>query len=181
MQYLFSLLSLRDILKPMFFHRLLRIAFSVPLFTASAILLVIALSLPGHAVSANAVSATRQVTFLPVNASISAEVADTERAREKGLMYRTHLGEDKGMIFYFDRTGYHAFYMYNTRIPLSVIFLNDSFKIVDIQDMSPCKEMNPSACPIYTPRAACKYAIEVNQEFVRKHGIKTGDLVKIQK
>ena len=119
--------------------------------------------------------------FLPVNASIRVEVADTERTREKGLMFRTHLGENKGMIFYFDRTGYHAFYMYNTRIPLSVIFLNESLKIVDIQDMSPCTEVNPSACPIYTPRGACKYAIEVNPEFVRKHGIKTGDLVRIQK
>ena len=165
----------------MFFHRLSRIAFPVPFITSSAILLVIALSLPGHGVSANAVRTSRQVTFLPVNVSIRAEVADTEWAREKGLMYRTHLGENSGMIFYFDQTGYHAFYMYNTRIPLSVIFLNESLRIVDIQDMAPCPEQNPSACPVYTPHAACKYVIEVNQEFVRKHGIKTGDLVRIQK
>lgn len=85
------------------------------------------------------------------------------------------------MIFYFDRTGYHAFYMYNTRIPLSVIFLNESLRIVDIQDMAPCIEKNPSACPIYTPHAMCKYAIEVNQEFVKRHGIKTGELVRIEK
>ena len=118
---------------------------------------------------------------MPANALLRAEVADTEITREKGLMYRTYLGENEGMIFYFDQPGHHAFYMYNTRIPLSVIFLNESLRIVDVQEMVPCLEQNPSACPIYTPRAACMYAIEVNQEFVREHGIKKGDKVRIQK
>ena len=163
----------------MFFHRLWRIAFLVPLFTASATPLVLSLYLPTDA--AGPVNTSCEVTFLPANASIRAEVADTEQARERGLMFRTHLGENRGMIFYFDQTGYHAFYMYNTRIPLSVIFLNESLRIVDIQDMAPCLEQNPLACPIYTPHAECKYAIEVNHEFIRKNGIKTGDLVKIQK
>jgi uncharacterized protein len=160
---------------------LYRLAFPVPLFTTLVILLVILLSPPGHSASGNGKNAARRVTFLPANVSIRAEVADTEQARARGLMYRTYLGENEGMIFYFDQTGYHAFYMYNTRIPLSVIFLNEGLGIVDIQDMLPCTEKNPSACPIYAPRAASKYAIEVNQEFVRKHGIKTGDLVKIRK
>ncbi len=165
----------------MFLHCSWRIAFPVPFFAASAIVLVMVLGLPGYGAGGNGGNPTWRVTFPSVNASIKAEVADTEQAREKGLMYRTHLGENEGMIFYFDQTGYHAFYMYNTRIPLSVIFLNESLRIVDIQGMAPCVEKNPSACPIYTPHAACKYAIEVNQEFVRKHGIKTGDLVRIQK
>ncbi len=54
-------------------------------------------------------------------------------------------------------------------------------QIVDIQDMVPCKEVNPSACPVYVPKAACNYVIEVNPEFVRKYGVKTGDLVKIER
>ena len=165
----------------MFLGRLWRIAFPVPLLTASAILLVIALSVPGDALSANAAITYQRLTFLPVNASIRAEVADTARAREKGLMYRKSLGRDRGMIFYFDQPGHPAFYMYNTRIPLSVIFLNGSLEIVDLQDMAPCMEENPSACPIYAPKAACSYAIEVNQQFVRKYGIKTGDRVRVEK
>ena len=165
----------------MFLHRSCRLAFPVPFFTASAIVLVMVLGLPGYGAGGNGGNPTCRVTFPSANASIKAEVADTERAREKGLMYRTHLGKSEGMIFYFNQTGYHAFYMYNTRIPLSVIFLNEGLKIVDIQDMAPCIEKNPSACPIYTPRAACKYAIEVNQEFVKRHGLKAGELVQIQK
>jgi hypothetical protein len=164
----------------MFLHRSW-IAFPVPFFIASAIVLVMVLGLPGYGAGGNGGNPTWRVTFPSANASIKAEVADTERVREKGLMYRTHLGENEGMIFCFNQTGYHAFYMYNTRIPLSVIFLNESLRIVDIQDMAPCVERNPSACPIYTPHAACSYAIEVNQEFVKRHGIKTGELVRIQK
>ncbi len=122
-----------------------------------------------------------RVTFLRANVTIKAEVADTDELRARGLMFRTRLGKNEGMLFYFDRTDYHAFYMYNTRIPLAVIFLNESLRIVDIQEMGPCLERNPSRCPVYTPAAACKYAIEVNPEFVRTHAIKTGDLVKIQK
>jgi uncharacterized membrane protein (UPF0127 family) len=166
----------------MFSRRQQKLAFPVPLLTTAAILAVVmALGLPSNAAGANEVITYQRLTFLPVNASIRAEVADTERAREKGLMYRKSLGKDRGMIFYFDQTGYHAFYMYNTRIPLSVIFLNESLRIVDIQEMVPCMEREPSACPVYTPHAACKYVIEVNQAFVRKHRIKIGDEVRIQK
>jgi uncharacterized membrane protein (UPF0127 family) len=165
----------------MFLGRLWRIAFPVPVFSAITIHLVVFLALTGCSLGGNGDGKARQVTFLPANVLLRAEVADTDRTREKGLMYRTYLGENDGMIFYFDQPGHHAFYMYNTRIPLSVIFLNGSLEIVDLQDMAPCMEENPSACPIYAPKAACSYAIEVNQQFVRKYGIKTGDRVRIEK
>jgi len=119
------------------------------------------------------------VRFLPSKVSIRAEAAETEAARQKGLMHRTSLGENEGMIFFFADRGYHSFYMFNTKIPLSVIFLDETLRIVDILDMEPCPSKNPVDCPIYTPRSHCRYAIEVNQEFVRKHGIKVGDPVKI--
>lgn len=164
----------------MLLHHPFRIAFPVPYRLIALLLLATIVALPKVGLSA-AASTLRRVTFLPANATIMAEVADTEQMRQRGLMFRTHLGEDKGMIFYFDQTGYHAFYMYNTRIPLSVIFLNENLRIVDIQEMGPCLELNPSACPVYTPSAACKYVIEVNPGFVLKHGIKPGGMIKIHK
>ena len=121
------------------------------------------------------------VTFLPSRVSIRAEAAETDLARQKGLMYRTSLGENDGMIFYFADKANHSFYMYNTRIPLSVIFLDETLRVVDILEMEPCQSQNPGDCPIYTPRAPCRYAIEVNQEFVKKHGIAIGDTAKIAK
>jgi uncharacterized protein len=155
-------------------------AFPIPLSRSISIYLL-SVFLAACSLTGTAYSATRHVIFMPSNVSLKAEVADTEAARERGLMHRTHLAANDGMIFYFDQVGYHAFYMYNTRIPLTVIFLNESLNIVDMRDMSPCVEKDPSACPVYAPQAACKYAIEVNQEFVRKHRIKKGNLVRIQK
>jgi uncharacterized membrane protein (UPF0127 family) len=161
--------------------RLSKIAFPMPLSIALAIQVAMLLSLASWSQGSDGENVIRRVIFLPVNAALRAEVADTDAARAKGLMHRAHLGKNEGMIFYFDAPGYHAFYMYNTRIPLSVIFLNENLRIVDIKDMAPCKEQDPSDCPVYRPRAACKYAIEVNQEFIRKHRIKRGDLIRIEK
>ncbi len=161
--------------------RLSRLAFPVPLFNAIVIQLLFFFSLTGCSLGGNGEPRIRQVRFLPANVSLRAEVADTDQARQKGLMYRTRLGENEGMIFYFDDEGYHAFYMFNTRIPLSVIFLNKSLQIVDIQEMAPCAEQNPADCPVYAPKAPCLYAIEVNQQFPGKYGIKTGDRVQIGK
>ena len=162
--------------------RLYGVAFPMPLLGAITFLLSALAGLSGCSLRGDEDDpAVQQIMFLPAKVSISAEVANTELTRERGLMHRTHLGENAGMIFYFDRTGYYTFYMYNTRIPLTVIFLNEDLKVVDMQDMAPCPEQNPSACPLYPSRAPCKYAIEVNQGFVQKNGIKVGDLAKIGK
>ena len=152
----------------------------LPVHVLTFVLLVLVSIVAAWAHNARADGVTHDVIFLPSKIAIKAEVADTDASRARGLMYRTRLGAKEGMIFYFSQTGYHAFYMYNTRIPLTVIFLNESLKIVDIRDMAPCAEKDPVACPVYSPKAACKYAIEVNQEFVPKYGIRVGNLVKIK-
>jgi uncharacterized membrane protein (UPF0127 family) len=110
-----------------------------------------------------------------------AEKADSAEKRSRGLMYRTSLSEKDAMIFYFDESAYHTFWMYNTRIPLTVIFLDDRLKIVDMKSMSPCLEKNADLCPTYTSRGLARYAIEVNQGFVGKYNIRIGDSVTIGK
>ncbi len=92
-------------------------------------------------------------------------------------MDRFSLGQEEGMIFCFERSGLQSFWMYNTRIPLTIIFLNERLRIVDIQDMAPCLKKNAESCRVYTSRKSAKYAIEVNQGFVSKHGIVLGDCV----
>lgn len=120
-----------------------------------------------------------RITFRPAGVSIVAEKADSPSMRERGLMYRTRLGEKDAMMFYFDETAHHAFWMYNTRIPLTVIFLDEGLKIVDMQNMSPCLEKNSDLCTVYASQSPARYAIEVNQGFVGKYGIKIGDRVTI--
>jgi uncharacterized membrane protein (UPF0127 family) len=156
-------------------------AFPMPAVRVVLILVAAFLCITACSLFGDPGGATQKVTFLPVNISIRVEVAATESARQKGLMHRTHLGEKEGMLFYFDQLGYHSFYMYNTRIPLSVIFLDEDLRIVDIQNMAPCREQNADLCPTYAARAAARYALEVNQGFTEKYGVKIGDRVRIER
>jgi uncharacterized membrane protein (UPF0127 family) len=122
-----------------------------------------------------------RIVFKPGGVTVLAEKADSPDKKARGLMFRTSLGQKEGMIFYFEESGYQTFWMYNTRLPLTIIFLNDKGRIVDIQDMQPCLEKNANLCETYTSRTAAQYAIEVNQGFTKTYGITVGDKVVIEK
>jgi uncharacterized membrane protein (UPF0127 family) len=100
---------------------------------------------------------------------IPVEIADTPAKQEAGLMGRTALAADAGMLFVFDRDQPLSFWMKDTLIPLSIAFINSEGLIVDIQDMQPLDETpHDSAAP-------AKYALEVNQGFFAANGIQVGD------
>jgi uncharacterized membrane protein (UPF0127 family) len=85
------------------------------------------------------------------------------------------------MIFYFEEAAYQTFWMYNTKIPLTIIFLDENLRVVDIQDMQPCPEKNPERCETYTSQSPARYALEVNLGFARKHGIRIGEQAIIER
>jgi len=106
---------------------------------------------------------------------VRVEVADTEPERELGLMGRTALGEDRGMLFVFDEEQELSFWMKDTLIPLSVAFMDSEGRIVDIQDMKPLDEDPP-----YTVSAEpAQYALEVNKGFFEERGIEVGDSAEL--
>jgi len=109
------------------------------------------------------------------NDTLHVEVAETFYERAHGLMYRTYLDPDSGMLFVFETPDTLSFWMYNTLIPLDIAFLDSNFVIVDIKhgvplDTTPIKSTKP-----------CLYALEVNLGYFKKRGIKEGDTVKIIK
>lgn len=116
---------------------------------------------------------------LTINASggetvkLRVEIADNDAERQRGLMERTALGEDRGMLFVFDAEATRSFWMKNTLIPLSVAYLDSEGQIIDIQDMQPLDETShPSAEP-------AKYALEVNQGYYEEHGVEVGDIAEL--
>jgi len=105
--------------------------------------------------------------------TIKIEVARSEQEQERGLMFRERMGKDEGMLFVYEREARLSFWMKNTRLPLSIAFIDQSGKIVDIQDMEPFSlETHTSAYP-------ARYALEMNRGWFAREGIKVGDLVKI--
>ena len=103
---------------------------------------------------------------------IEVELADTFEKRQQGLMNRTSLDKDKGMLFIFEKEQYLYFWMKNTSIPLSIAYISSSGQIVDILDLEPYSlKLVKSSYPAL-------YALEVNRGFFKKNGINTGDSVK---
>ncbi|MBL8520369.1 MAG: DUF192 domain-containing protein [Betaproteobacteria bacterium] len=104
--------------------------------------------------------------------SIRADVAATDATREKGLMFREKMGRNEGMLFVFSYLGYHAMWMRNTPLPLSVAFMDDKGTILSIHDMDPFSEnLHQSAGP-------ARFALEMNKGWFATAKVKVGDQVK---
>ncbi|MGB7160632.1 MAG: DUF192 domain-containing protein [Tepidisphaeraceae bacterium] len=102
------------------------------------------------------------------------EVANTGAARERGLMQRDAMPADHGMIFVFDEPRELSFWMKNTRIPLDILYLDETGQVVSIHQMKPydTKTKTVSARP-------SKYAIELNVGRSAAAGVKVGDVLEI--
>jgi len=104
--------------------------------------------------------------------TIMAEIADTDPVRSQGLMYRTTMRENEGMLFVFDKSARYEFWMKNTFLPLTIIFIDKHKRVVGIQDMTPLNEQKR-----YAPFSPYLYALEINQGLVKKIGLKEKDPV----
>ena len=91
-------------------------------------------------------------------------------------MGRRVLPPDAGMAFLFDEPTRNWFWMKNTFIPLSIAFWDDSGRIVEIFDMTPCPR---PPCRLYLPGRPYIGAVEVNRGFFRSHGVQVGDRVEL--
>lgn len=104
------------------------------------------------------------------------EIAETDAARQAGLMDRESLPEGTGMVFLFDTPSDGAFWMKDTLIPLSIAFWDEGGRVVDVLDMQPC-EADP--CPLYQPGGDYVGALEV--EAGELTGVRPGDTVGLQR
>lgn len=104
--------------------------------------------------------------------NIQAEVARTPEEHQIGLMHRTSMPEHAGMLFVFERAGKQCFWMKNTLLPLSIAFLADDGRIVNIAEMKPQSlDSHCSAEPV-------RFALEMNQGWFGKRGLKPGAVLK---
>jgi uncharacterized membrane protein (UPF0127 family) len=106
---------------------------------------------------------------------VRVEIADTDAERQRGLMGRTALPEDQGMLFVFGGEQELSFWMRNTLIPLSIAYIDSEGRIVDIQDMKPLDDDPPH----YVSAEPARYALEVNRGFFEKHSIMVGDRAEL--
>lgn len=99
---------------------------------------------------------------------ITAELADDDRERMIGLMFREKLAPNHGMLFDFKGRAIHCMWMRNTLIPLSVAYLEDDGTIVNIEDMAPKTEDSHCA------KKPVRFALEMDKGWFAQRGIKPG-------
>jgi uncharacterized membrane protein (UPF0127 family) len=99
---------------------------------------------------------------------IQAEVAHTDPLRQRGLMYRKDMPEQQGMLFVFPLRAQHCMWMKNTLLPLSVAFIDDEGRIINVEEMAPQTETNHCA------RQPARYALEMNANWFKQRGFAAG-------
>ena len=98
------------------------------------------------------------------------EIADDDYQRETGLMYRSSMEPDQGMLFIFENEQPRGFYMKNTHIPLDLIFLNSQNKIVSI-----AKDAQPESLETIPSNAPAQYVLEINGGLSDQWNLAVGD------
>jgi uncharacterized membrane protein (UPF0127 family) len=125
--------------------------------------------------SASAQTAQPKLPTITLNAGIHvihAEVAQTGEQRMTGLMFRTAMPPNDGMLFAFEQAGVQCFWMKNTLLPLSAAFIGDHGRIVNIEDMKPQSEdSHCSAKPV-------RFVLEMNQGWFARRGLKPGSVLQ---
>jgi uncharacterized membrane protein (UPF0127 family) len=106
--------------------------------------------------------------------AVDAELVRSEHDTMRGLMYRTALAEDTGMLFDLRRREDHQFWMHNTCIPLDLLFVDDDGLLVGIVENAPVLDDTSRGvgCP-------SRWVLEVNAGWARRHGVKAGQRVEL--
>lgn len=139
---------------------------------------IVAMLSTGVSANASAVPEGKPQTGLPTlvlkvgSQNVRADVAHTENTRQIGLMFRQKMGKQDGMLFVFPEIGYHAMWMRNTLIGLSVAYMSERGVILSIHEMQALSETpHQSAGP-------ARYALEMNSGWFRSNKINVGNTIK---
>ncbi len=123
---------------------------------------------------------TKMPTVKINNQEIKLEIAQTPQEIERGLMMRTSLAPDSGMVFLFNPPKPVNFWMYNCYISLDMIFVRDGKIIKICENVPPERTKDYRKCPTYPPGEGIvvNQVIEVAGGYCQKKGIKEGDAVE---
>jgi uncharacterized membrane protein (UPF0127 family) len=123
-------------------------------------------------------AAATSTVVLPGGARIAVEVVSEPATRAQGLMFRSSLGRDHGMLFLFPVSEIYPFWMKNTLIPLDIIWIDETGSIVDIaRDVPPCKA---DPCPSYPPKGPAKFVLELAGGEAAARGLRDGDRLEFE-
>ena len=109
------------------------------------------------------------------NTFFNVEIADSQQKRRKGLMFRSELDIDMGMLFVFPEESYVSVWMKNTLLSLDIVFISKNMIIVDLVEKA-----SPMSEDIYTSKENTKYILEINSGLIKSLNINLGDKINIE-
>ena len=131
-----------------------------------SLFLLIATHVPG------ALAAPDMIDLMIGKTSYRVELALTSAQRRQGLMHREQLARNGGMLLVYPRPGDHRIWMKNMRIPLTVLWIDEQFRVLQIQRLVPCQA---SPCPVFAAPLPARYILELSDD---EHDVKPGDEVQ---
>ncbi len=113
---------------------------------------------------------------------LAVELAVSGEQKSTGLMERRQLADTAGMLFVYDsiQPPDAGFWMFRTRMPLDIAYLDSAGTIRAVRSMTPCDSTFAQACPTYPPGVPYRAALEVNQGYFGRHGLAVGDRVLLE-
>jgi len=109
------------------------------------------------------------------------EIVDNDQTRARGMMFRDSLPQNSGMLFIFEETAMRSFWMHNCKIPLDILYFDDSLKLVgQALSVPPCN-LSPEQCPTYPSGAPARYVLETNAGRAKALGVELGDTLTISR
>ena len=111
--------------------------------------------------------------LFPNGKSVTAELASTDEERTRGLMFREKILSDQGMLFVFPTENLYSFWMKNTLIPLDILWLDASKRIIHVErSVPPCRR---DPCPSYGPNIPALYVLELQSGAADAYGLDLAD------
>jgi uncharacterized membrane protein (UPF0127 family) len=107
---------------------------------------------------------------------LNAELARTPLQQQTGMMFRTNMEENAGMLFPLPYTQRTAFWMKNCPLPLSIAYINPEGVIEEIHDLQP-----HNTNYVISASTNIRFALETSQGWFARHQIRTGTVVRTER
>ncbi len=115
---------------------------------------------------------------LPDGTKIQSEVMIRSEDMERGMMFRDSLEPDRGMLFYHAASGQYPYWMFQCKIALDIIWINEEKRIVEMSPNTPPCRGAAATCPAYGGKAMARTVLELQAGSIARHGLKVGDRIQ---
>ena len=131
---------------------------------------------PPQATPAGSSGLPTTTVVLPSGAEIEVELAIRPEDQARGMMFRSEIPPDTGMLFVGDRAAPRSFWTYQCLVPLDIVWLDGARRIVEIvQEAPPCRSDDPQRCPSFGGNANSVYVLELAGGQALARGLEVGD------